>query len=306
MIEHMGERHQEEPDQAYQPARIRTQNRRLPRRRSRRTPSATRPRAHDDARIDRHSATTDRTHRPVVGAQACLRLPTVVIATRDRRQRLLATLAHLDALAERPPGRGGGQRLERRHGRGRAPPVSRCRGERVRGSSRIGGAYARRRGRRHAAGRLQRRRLVVGSGRTSPCGGVVPGLSTAWTDRGADHRRAGRPPGSDLSRDASQPAGARAGPAGSAGPRVPRVRGDRPTGGGAGLRRLPRALWIRRRRASARGRPGDGRLGTGVRGRVSSRTTSRRLVRAAGKASTNCATCSGRPGCDVRCRAPYL
>jgi len=39
----------------------------------------------------------------VVGAQACLRLPTVVIATRDRRQRLLATLAHLDALAERPP-----------------------------------------------------------------------------------------------------------------------------------------------------------------------------------------------------------
>ena len=29
-------------------------------------------------------------------------LPTVVIATRDRRQRLLATLAHLDALAERP------------------------------------------------------------------------------------------------------------------------------------------------------------------------------------------------------------
>jgi GT2 family glycosyltransferase len=38
-----------------------------------------------------------------VDAQSSLRLPTVVIATCDRRQRLLATLARLDALAERPP-----------------------------------------------------------------------------------------------------------------------------------------------------------------------------------------------------------
>src|SRR5688572_3086036 len=34
--------------------------------------------------------------------QVSTQLPTVVIATRDRRERLLATLAHLDSLVERP------------------------------------------------------------------------------------------------------------------------------------------------------------------------------------------------------------
>ncbi len=49
-----------------------------------------------------HSPTANRPGWSVAVEQVSTQLPTVVIATRDRRERLLATLAHLDSLVESP------------------------------------------------------------------------------------------------------------------------------------------------------------------------------------------------------------
>ena len=103
----------------------------------------------------------------------------VVIVTRDRRERLLSTLARLAALPRAPARRRGRQRLARRHGRGRACAASRRRGPRPRSRSWRGGA--------------QRRRCARSMRPTWPCATTTRGGRRArWRARRAPWTRAAR------------------------------------------------------------------------------------------------------------------
>jgi GT2 family glycosyltransferase len=155
-----------------------------------------------------------------VGTMVAVGSPTVVICTHDRRERLLATLGRLRALEFRPPivvvdnastdGTAAAVRA-------RYPDVAVIELRRPLGAA---ARSARGRGGGHAAGRVQRRRLVVGSRGARAGGARIRDLPAARAACCADRGRARRAPGRNEPGDAREPARVRTGAARSTGARL--------------------------------------------------------------------------------------